>query len=71
MHLDSLGALGALGRPRSDRTAPRPAAAPDDLPLAPAHVPAASAHWPAQNPVDDASTLEQASRHRRGRVGAL
>eukprot|EP00966_Prymnesium_polylepis_P257314 5944169-Prymnesium_polylepis.1 len=31
-------------------TAPCPAAAPVDLPLAPAHVPAASAHRPAQHP---------------------
>eukprot|EP00966_Prymnesium_polylepis_P185869 4308609-Prymnesium_polylepis.1 len=44
----------------------------DDLPLAPAHVPAAPAHRPTQHPADDASTLEPpASRHRRGRVGAL
>ena len=65
--------LTAARRPRSarTRTAPCPAAAPDDLPLAPAHVPAASAHRPAQHPADDASTLEPASRHRRGRVGAL
>jgi hypothetical protein len=65
--------LTAARRPRSarTRTAPCPAAAPGDLPLAPAHVPAASAHRPAQHPVDDAPTLEPASRHRRGRVGAL
>ena len=44
--------LTAARRPRSarTRTAPCPAAAPGDLPLAPAHVPAASAHWPAQHP---------------------
>ena len=33
--------------------------------LRPAHVPAAPAHWPVQHPVDDAPTLEPASRHRR------
>eukprot|EP00966_Prymnesium_polylepis_P009916 228718-Prymnesium_polylepis.1 len=35
-------------------------------------MPAAPAHWPAQHPVRlDTPTLEPASRHRRGRVGAL
>eukprot|EP00966_Prymnesium_polylepis_P108121 2503544-Prymnesium_polylepis.1 len=49
------------------RTAPRPAAAPDDRPLAQAHVPVAPTHRPAQHPVVDTPTLEPASRHRRGR----
>eukprot|EP00966_Prymnesium_polylepis_P230131 5325002-Prymnesium_polylepis.1 len=43
--------LSAARRPRAarTRTTPRPAAAPDVLPLAPAHVPAAPVHWPAQH----------------------
>ena len=61
-------------RPARTRTAPRPAAAPDDRPLARAHVSAAPARWPAQHPVDDTPTLEPASRQAtqaRRRVGAL
>ena len=59
--------LTAARRPRSarTRTAPCPAAAPDDLPLAPAHVPAAPAHRPAQHAAPRGRRVDRHSNQRR------